>query len=135
MAYQAPIVLQVTIEAYSAQALCIEDGLAAGQCNPLYDDAALRAKAGLWVCPAQAATSANPAALHARSALDMSPWAFHDAAITEQAQHEGACSSSVGNASSSCTMLTADAQANDGAHLSVDGAAMGAHAAPPTAKG
>ena len=46
----------------------------------------------------------------------------------EQAQHEGAHSLSAGNASSSCTMLTADAPANDGAYLSMDGAVIGAHA-------
>ena len=46
-----------------------------------------------------------------------------------QAQLEGACSLSAGDPSSSCPMLTADAPANDGAYLSVDGAVIGAHAA------
>ena len=114
----------LTIEAYSAQALCIEDELAAGQCNPLYDDAALRAKAGLWVCPAQASASASPAASHDRSALHISPWAPQDAAIMEQAQHEGAHSSSAGNASSLRTELLADVEPNNGAHP--NGAVMGA---------
>ena len=62
----------------------------------------------------------------------MSPWAPQDAAISGLVQHEGACSSSGGNASSSCTMLTADAPANDGAYHSMDGAVIGAHAAPYT---
>ena len=117
---------------YTAQALCIEGGLAAGQCNPLYDDAALRAKAGLWVCPAQASAPANPAASHAPLALDTSPWAPQDAAISGLVQREGACSLSAGNATSSCTMQTADAPANDGADLSMHGAVLGAHAAPCT---
>ena len=45
-------------------------------------------------------------------------------------QHEGARGLSAENASSSCTMLTAAAPANDGVYLSVDGAVMGAHGAP-----
>ena len=112
-----------------AQALCIEDSLAAGQCNPLYDDAVLRAKASPWACPPQASVLVNPAALHDRNALDMGR-APQEAANIGQVQHEGACSLSAGNASSLCTMLTADVAANEGPYLSADGAVMGAHASP-----